>query len=115
MSALRRRSGPEGHQEVRVDGVVPVMDDAFGKKFPTLLEFLSRVEWEPGQPRQKGTLFLFIEHGMFKVCVSDKDADLIAFVTAPTLQGVLESAEKGLVKDSLDWRPSTQGKARRSR
>lgn len=88
-------------------------DEAFAKKYPLLLEFLTRELWEPGVPRAKGTLFLFCEDGVFKLCLSDKDTDEVAFVTKATFTAVLEAAERGLAGNTLDWRLSTQGKARR--
>lgn len=89
-------------------------DEAFAKKYPLLLEFLSLELWEPGVPRTKGSLFLFLEDGCFKACLNDKDTDEVAFVTKPSFAALLDAVERGLAQGTLDWRLSTQGKARRN-
>lgn len=90
-------------------------DESFAKKYPLLLEFLTRELWEPGVPRQRGTLFLFCEDGVFKACLNDKDCDEVSFVTKPTFTALLDAVERGLANNTLDWRLSTQGKARRKK
>jgi len=115
MCALQRRTGPGNQAHAAVNGVIPISDPKAVAKFPTLVEFLTRVSWEEGQPREKGSIFIFIEYGDWKCCVNDKDAELVAFVTKPTLEELLPCVEKGLAANTLDWRPSTQGKAKRGR
>jgi hypothetical protein len=87
----------------------------FAKKYPLLLEFLSRELWEPGVPRVRGSLFLFLEDGVFKACLNDKDVEEVAFVTKGTFAALLDAVERGLSSSSLDWRLSTAGKARKRR
>lgn len=101
------------------EGDVPALaqpiyeDDQAQKKFPTLVEFLTREWWEPNKPRQKGTLVVFAEDGLFKAAVSDKDGEYVAFVSKKTLMGLLEAIEKGLILDSLDWRLTAAGRQRK--
>lgn len=111
MSGLKRRQAPSSPEAAAVDGVIPMGDEKFLKGYPLLAEFLTRVLWEPGQPREKGSFFVFYEHGVFKACVNDKDTNMVAFVSSVTFTGLWDTIEKGLGKDSLDWRLSTQGKA----
>lgn len=115
MSGLKRRAAPGNMAAVAVDGVIPFPDAKFADKRPLLAEFFTRVFWGPGEPREKGSLFLFVEDGMFKCCVNDKDSSQVAFVTGTTLDGLLDAVEKGLAQDRLDWRLSSQGKARRGK
>lgn len=115
MSSLRRRTAPGRPEAAAVDGILPLGDEAFTKKYPTLAEFLTRVLWEPGQPREKGSVFVFIEDGMVKACVNDKDSLQVAFVSSVTFAGLWDAIEKGLAKDSLDWRLSTQGRGKRGK
>jgi hypothetical protein len=113
MCALQRRTGPGNFAAAVVDGCLPLADPDAVKKFPTLVEFLTRVQWAPDQPRQKGSIFLFIEDGMWKCCCNDNDAELVAFVTKTALAELLPAVEKGLAGNTLDWRPSSRGKARK--
>jgi hypothetical protein len=74
------------------------------KKYPTVLEFVSLRRWEDGTVRVCGTLLLFVDMGMWKACLHDKDASASAFVSGKTPGALLEAMEKGLREDSLDWR-----------
>lgn len=112
---LKRRFAPGRPEAAAVDGLLPLGDETFVKKYPLLSEFLTRVVWEPGQPREKGSLFLFAEDGCFKACLNDKDSLQVAFLTSTTFTALLDAVEKGLAKDTLDWRLSTQGKTKRGR
>lgn len=111
--ALQRRPAPGGPDATVAGGVIPIGDEAFSKKYPTLLEFLTRVGWDDGQPREKGSFFVFCEDGMFKACLNDKDAGMVAFITCMSFNALLDRVEKGLAANSLDWRLSTQAKAKR--
>jgi hypothetical protein len=81
-------------------------DAAFSKTYPALAEFLSLEAWDAETERERGTLTVFWEDGAFKASVNDRDADQVAFVSKPTFKTLLESIEKGLAADSLDWRQS---------
>ena len=81
-------------------------DAAFAKKYPALSEFLSVEAWDAETERIRGTISIFWEEGSFKASVNDRDADQVAFVSKGTFSGLLESIEKGLQADSLDWRHS---------
>lgn len=107
-------------------GEVPALDQpsyddpAFLKKYPLLAEFLQRELWtrEEDVPwtdrvRQKGTLILFCEEGQFKACLSDKDSEAVAFASKKSFQALLETLEKGLANDSLDWRLTAAGKGKK--
>lgn len=94
-------------------------DEAFAKKYPYLAEFLQREWWSEDKSlpvnqraRDKGSIILFCEEGMFKACLSDKDAGAVAFISKKVFTGLLEAIEKGLREDTLDWRLSQQGKQR---
>jgi len=114
MSDFLKRRGPR-LENGQATGYSPSSygDESFAKKFPVLLEFLTREFWEPGQPREKGSIILFAEEGVFKACASDKDSMEVAFVTKATFSGLLDALEKGMANGSLDWRLSTVGKARK--
>lgn len=77
---------------------------AWEKRFPALLEFLTLESWGEGLERVPGSLSVFVDQGQWKCCLSDRDAGLVAFVTASEPDGLLQALEKGLRGESLDWR-----------
>lgn len=80
---------------------------------PSLWEFLTHRQWDDGTPRQPGSVTVFYEDGVWKACLNDRDAGLVAFRTAPTPIELAVSLEGALARDTLEWRRSTaQGKRR---
>jgi hypothetical protein len=77
---------------------------SLSQSFPALVEFLAASKWADGAPRLPGTVTLFSDDGAWKLCLSDKDSQRIAFVTAPSPTEALERAEAGLRGSALDWR-----------
>jgi hypothetical protein len=73
-------------------------------KCPTLFTFLTDSLWDDGSERQLPTLLFFRDQGHFKVCVSDRALGKVAFVTGDSLEALMTSLEKDLVKGDLDWR-----------
>jgi len=88
---------------------------AFSASYCALVEFLGVSRWPDGTPRVPGTATLFADDGSWKLCLSDKDSQRIAFVTAGSPTEALERAEAGLRAGSLDWRAQRpQGGTRRA-
>lgn len=81
--------------------------------FPSLLEFLTCSAWPDGDPRQLGSLILFVEGPVWKVCLKDKNGPRTCFVTGPDPDSLLLAVEEGLDKDRLDWRPDKPNGSRR--
>jgi len=79
-------------------------DKVFNGQYPNLSAFLSQQEWEDGSTRQTGTMIIFVQDGQLKMCISDRDGQKNAFITAPTLQLLYDLAEMGLDDNALDWR-----------
>jgi hypothetical protein len=99
--ALKRRSvSPTGSSQ----DSLPCDAGEWGKKYPTLTEFLTLRIWEDGAARLCGTVLLFVDLGTWKACLHDKDAAASSFVSAKTPGELLTAVEKGLVGDTLDWR-----------
>jgi hypothetical protein len=89
-------------------GSIP--DESFVAAYPALSEYLTLEEWEPGKPRKTSTIVWFVEQGLLKACINDRDASQVAFVSAESLTGLWEALEEGLAMNSLDWRFSKGGK-----
>jgi hypothetical protein len=103
-SFLKRRANGDRTTKQIASQALEAADPAFAKKYPALAEFLATEEWEPGVPRERGTLTLFFEDGQFKVAVNDRDQCVVAFLSKGTFPGLLDALEKGLQGDGLDWR-----------
>lgn len=71
---------------------------------PAVREFLILDRWDDGSSRAQGTLIFFVDSGMVKVLLNDKDSGRVAVLSAKSVMEALESAEEGLVTDGLDWR-----------
>jgi hypothetical protein len=102
MGVLRRRRAQTGGGYAA--GQFPI-DEAAEAMFPVLFQFLTATTWpEEGGPREPGTILLFMEGMAFKAMLKDKDDPAVCFVTAASLQGLLEALEAGLESGGLDWR-----------
>lgn len=87
-------------------------DPAFAGMFPNLYEFLTLRRWPDGSPRTPGTVLAFSEGRAVKACLSDKDASLVAFVTAAAWADVWLSVELALEDEATDWRPTKRSTQR---
>jgi hypothetical protein len=85
---------------------------AFWKRLPDLYAFLSVSSWPDGKSRVPGTVLIFTDGSVWKCCLNDKDQNLVAFVSGPTIEKALEAAEKAVGDPGADWRVS-QGKGKR--
>lgn len=83
-----------------------VTEGMLPKKYPLVLEMLAETKYEDGGARQTSTLLVFVEGGMVKGCLNDRDQGQTAWAASPTLEGVLASFEARLAKGDVEWRPS---------
>lgn len=82
-----------------------VSDEKFAKKFPLVLEHLTHAEWEDGGARETSTLTIFVEEGLVKIGLNDRDAQRTLYRSADTLEGAIAAVEKALAGPGADWRP----------
>jgi len=78
---------------------------------PALYEFVTCDEWEPGKPRQRGTVMLIADGGMWKAFVHDRDQKLKCFLSAMTPLELLQVVEDALANGGGEWRPEDSGGA----
>lgn len=95
--------------------VVALADDAFAQAYPTLSSFLTETEWEDGSTREAASVTLFIDDGLFKLALNDRDGERTAYVAKSMFKACWEALEKGLVGGSLDWRKWRTGITRKKR
>lgn len=88
----------------------PPIDETTSKKMPALWEWLTATKDETGEARETGTILIFAEEGLVKMCVCNRDTGHVAFISAKTLQDAFLKVDKGLAADSLDWRLSKRDK-----
>lgn len=104
MSVLRKRDVSES------GAVAGKVDESswFAQNLPGLWEFIESNRFPDGSPRRAGTLTLFVDEGLFKACLSDRDADLVTFVTGTSPEACFGALEAGLQQDVLVWRRAGQ-------
>lgn len=72
---------------------------------PTLHEFLTLSSLSDGKPRSTSTLLVFVEGGLWKAVLNERDAELALWATSETFQGLLAELESRLSAPVVDWRP----------
>ena len=105
MSFFKRPSGQSSSKE---GGGGRVEDKDFAKEGPTLLAYLQEDAWPDGQVRQRSTMVCFVEDGMVKGCLSDKDTQMTLWASSRTFWGLVEALEARLTEDVPEWRKSRQ-------
>lgn len=103
-SFLNKRPAPNG--EAVPSG--PAAAGEWSSSFPALAEFLAATSWSDASPRTPGTLTLFTDESVWKICLSDRAQGLVAFVAGQSPLEAFQAAERGLESNSLDWRASSQ-------
>lgn len=101
-SVLRRRletGSPAGTPGGMV--VCPLLDAV-----PGVREMLTETRYPDGSPRQTSTLLVFLEEGIVKCCLNDRDQAQTAWASGGSVADCLGALEAGLQRDSLQWRSS---------
>jgi hypothetical protein len=75
------------------------------ESYKTLTEFLCSTSWEDGSRRERGSLQVTVEAGVWKLKVKDPNASRYAFYASGRLDDALAGLDLGLAADDLDWRP----------
>lgn len=88
----------------------PMKDDAWSAKYPGIWEMLTAPLSFEKTPREGSTLMLFSKDGRIGCCLNDRDLGRKVFVTAVGVTALLQTLEKGLQDDSLEWRDDVPSK-----
>jgi hypothetical protein len=91
-------------------GAGRVEDKDWSKEAPTVLAYLQEDVWPDGEARQRSSIILFVEDGMLKGCLSDKDSAMTLWASSSSFWGILEALEGRLTEDSPDWRKARKAK-----
>lgn len=81
-------------------------DPDFAQVYPVLHQFLTQPVDDDGKPRQLASIILFVEQGVAKAGLRERDAGLSLWVSADTLLGVYEALELQLSQSPVPWRAS---------
>lgn len=106
---MKRLSKPDQGPQVPV---VP-KDDWLIENCPLLIDYLTNTRYDDGAVREVSTLNIFIQDGVFKVAVNDRDAEASLYASGETLQLALAAAESRLNANVADWRFWKSAKAKK--
>lgn len=104
---------PQGNKLSGRQSVDMTLTGRLLEHYPTLLEFLTQSTWEDGSSRPPGTLLLFTDGCMWKICLKDKTGPRVCFASSTELDLLFLTVEEGLKDDSLDWRADRPQQGRR--
>lgn len=80
-----------------------VSRSTFAQNYPSLFRFLSEVR-ETSNFHKTGSVSVFWESGVFKVCLNDRPEYRSTFVSAQTLGETFLIADRGIRSRTLRWR-----------
>lgn len=78
--------------------------DVFKVDMPNIYEFLTATRWDDGSPRMPGSMSIFVQVGVLKACINDKELKRVAFVEAPTWDELLAQIDMAICDDNTVWR-----------
>jgi len=86
----------------------PVSDALLMEDFPEFYEHLTATAYEDGGARVTSTLLIFVDNGVLKLCLNDRDNGRSAFFTATDLMSAIHAMESALRENTVDWRSKRQ-------
>jgi len=82
--------------------------DPWRNDYPNLSEFLSCTKWENGEVRLTGSMSIFTQLGVLKMCITDKSMNRMTFVEAPTFDELLACADAAICDANTVWRGTSR-------
>ena len=83
-------------------------DPEFQETFPAMSEFMTAPSYPDGSAREKATVSVFFEDGVFKACLNERDRGLVLFVSEAKFACLFEALELLLQGEHVPWRISKQ-------
>lgn len=91
-------------------------DLELAEKRPMIEEYLTATSYDDDSPRVPSTLTVFVDEGMFKASLNDRDVGRTLFVSGTAFNDVLDVLEALLESDRPPWREAkakpSQGQGR---
>lgn len=106
---MNRYVRPKGSEVAKPFLGRDVSGSRFAMEYPAVWEYLTADSFDDGKPRQTSTVTLFVEGGLCKVVLRDREAQQALFASGETVEGVLASLEGMLVDALADWRMDRKG------
>lgn len=82
----------------------PYDDPAFRSEFPSLHEYLTQAKWDDGSLRTTSTLLIFIDQGVLRLCLNDRENSRSCFFTAAEFGEGMAKLESALATGKVEWR-----------
>lgn len=111
MGIPRRRK----NETVELSEYAAEINSAVAVDVPSLCEFLARQCWDDGEIRERGSILLVAQEGVWKGWVNDRDGNRSAWVSATSLCDLLALIDQGLEQDALPWRRGTVPDSRKKK
>lgn len=80
------------------------------QRWPQLWEYLTTTVYGDGSPREPSSLLVFLQDGMVKGMLRDKDGDRCLWIAHKGLLGLLDTLDTQLGEPEPDWRPDRKAK-----
>ena len=97
------------------DGPQVAVDEDFMGLYPHLWTFMTQARWEDGTPRLPSPVSIFMQHGKWTACLTEKNWGLILFATADRLEGIWEALDARLSDPKADWRQDRKASGQQAR
>lgn len=83
-------------------------------KLEAVREYLTSEKYPDGSSRERSTIMLFVETGVVKVCLTDRDQSRQMWRAGQSLEECLQELEDALQSNVQDWRAQNySGKKKR--
>lgn len=89
---------------IGADGPALAAPEDYTELFPHLWTYLTQTKWDDGTPRLPSPVSIFLQHGKFTACLTEKNWGLILFATADRLCDIWEALDAKLGDPKADWR-----------
>jgi hypothetical protein len=73
-------------------------------RWPLLFAFIAEPTYPDGTARELATVTVFVDTGVFKACLSDRDTQQSLWASSGSLEGLWDALEGRLNDPDADWR-----------
>jgi len=78
--------------------------DRFWEGYPAIWEYLACGRYPDGSARQRASLTVFVEDGLIKLCLSDRDCERTAWGGSDEMLDALAGLDRALQEGHVQWR-----------
>lgn len=90
------------------DSPAMVEDPKFRKMYPAIAEFMMGEEGTPLADGTSSTILLFVEEGLFKLCLNDRSVEASAWASGTSVEKTFQEMEESLEEGTAVWRSKTK-------